>query len=82
MGYFMNTSSFHNQLLPYMQGSKVLAISRTAIKEVPVRYPSVGSEQHDIAVFFTTLDSLIELRTRQLEKLKALKSGCLQKMFV
>lgn len=82
MGYFMNTSSFHNQLLPYMQGSKVLAISRTAIKEVPVRYPSVDSEQHDIAVFFTTLDKLIGLRARQLEKLKALKSGCFQKMFV
>lgn len=39
-------------------------------------------EQHDIAMFFTTLDRLISLRARQLEKLKALKSGCLQKMFV
>ena len=39
-------------------------------------------EQHDIATFFTTLDRLISLRARQLEKLKSLKSGCLQKMFV
>jgi len=39
-------------------------------------------EQHDIAEFFMTLDRLISLRSRQLEKLKALKSGFLQKMFV
>lgn len=82
MGYFMNTSSFHNQLVPYMQGSKVLAISRTSIKEVPVRFPASISEQHDIAKFFLTLDRLIFLRARQLEKLKALKTGFLQKMFV
>ena len=82
MGYFMNTSSFHNQLVPYMQGSKVLAISRTSIKQVPVRFPITSSEQHDIAQFFLTLDRLISLRARQLEKLKALKTGFLQKMFV
>ena len=82
LGYFMNTSTFHNQLIPFMQGSKVLAISRASIKEVPVRYPSSSSEQHDIAEFFMTLDRLISLRSRQLEKLKALKSGFLQKMFV
>ena len=82
LGYFMNTSTFHNQLIPFMQGSKVLAISRASIKEVPVRYPSSSSEQHDIADFFMTLDRLISLRSRQLEKLKALKSGFLQKMFV
>ena len=40
------------------------------------------NEQHDIALFFLTLDHLISLRARQLEKLKALKTGFLQKMFV
>lgn len=40
------------------------------------------NEQHDIAQFFLTIDHLISLRTRQLEKLKALKAGFLQKMFV
>lgn len=82
MGFFMNSSTFHNQLRPYMQGSKVLAISKTSIKEIPVRFPHSAVEQHLIAQFFLTLDRLIFLRARQLEKLKALKTGFLQKMFV
>lgn len=40
------------------------------------------NEQRDIAQFFLTLDRLISLRSRQLEKLKAIKTGFLQKMFV
>lgn len=40
------------------------------------------NEQHDVAQFFRTLDHLISLRARQLEKLKAIKTGFLQKMFV
>lgn len=82
MGNFMNTSSFHDQLIPFMQGTKVLGISKTAISDIPVRYPSSLEEQSRISEFFTTLNSLITLRTQQLAKLKSLKTSCLQKMFV
>ncbi len=82
MGNFMNTSSFHDQLIPFMQGTKVLGISKTAISDIPVRYPSSLEEQSRISEFFATLNSLITLRTQQLAKLKSLKTSCLQKMFV
>ncbi len=40
LGYFMNQAIFHNQLLPFITGTKVSAISRTAIQNVKVLIPS------------------------------------------
>lgn len=42
--------------------------------------PSV-EEQTEIARYFSTLDSLIALHQRKLEKLQNMKKSCLQKMF-
>lgn len=42
--------------------------------------PSV-EEQTEIAKYFSTLDSLITLHQRKLEKLQNMKKSCLQKMF-
>ncbi len=39
-------------------------------------------EQHKIADFFSNLDSQITLQTQRLEKLKQIKSACLDNMFV
>ena len=40
LGYFLNSSVYHNQLLPLMQGIKVLSISKTAIGDTVIKYPS------------------------------------------
>jgi type I restriction enzyme S subunit len=47
--------------------------------EIPV--PSL-KEQRKIGIFLDSLDDLITLHQRELEKLQKLKSACLQKMFV
>ena len=39
-------------------------------------------EQNAIAGYFTNLDSQITLQTQLLEKLKQIKSACLDNMFV
>jgi type I restriction enzyme S subunit len=44
-------------------------------------YPS-KEEQSKIATFFASLDKQIALETQRLEKLKQIKSACLDKMFV
>lgn len=44
--------------------------------------PKTIEEQHKIVAFFYNLDSLISLQKQRLEKLKKLKSACLDKMFV
>ena len=85
LSHFFKTSLWHKfMLLNGNTGARYdrFSIRNTIFEEMPISKPHSELEQHDIALFFTTLDRLVSLRTRQLEKLKALKSGCLQKMFV
>lgn len=82
LGYYMNSASFHNQLLPLMQGIKVTSISKTALQNTDILYPESVTEQAAIGTYFRNLDNLITLHQRELEKLKNLKKACLEKMFV
>ena len=82
LGYFMNSHSFHDQLLPIMQGTKVLSVSKTALKEMYLLYPNELEEQQKIGNYFRKLDVLISQHAIQLDKLKQIKSACLEKMFV
>jgi type I restriction enzyme S subunit len=81
LGYFMNSFSFHNQLLRLMQGTKVLSISKAVLQDTNIYYPQDITEQSQIAAFFQHLDSLIALQGRELDKLKQIKKACLEKMF-
>ncbi len=82
LGYYLNSTAFHEQLVPLMQGTKVVSISKAALKSTFVRYPSDDKEQQKIGTFFRALDDLIALHQRELEKLKKIKQSCLEKMFV
>ncbi len=46
------------------------------------RVPYDSAEQQKIGTYFRTLDELISKHAIQLQKLKQLKSACLEKMFV
>ena len=67
LGFFLNSSSFHQQLLPLMQGTKVVSISKSSIKDRRVYFPSERKEQESIADFFSHLNSLLTLHQRQSE---------------
>ena len=82
LGYFMNSIAYHSQLLRLMQGTKVLSISKTAIKETFIYFPSEIDEQEKIGTYFQNLDKTISLHQTELEKLNNLKKACLEKMFV
>ena len=82
LGYFMNSPVFHNQLLRLMQGTKVSSISKSAIKDISIFFPSEKKEQNKIGAYFQNLDNLISLHQKELEKLKNIKKACLEKMFV
>ena len=43
--------------------------------------PSDPEEQQKIGTYFRTLDELISKHSTQLQKLKQIKSACLEKMF-
>lgn len=82
LGYYLNANAFHNQLLPLMQGTKVLSISKTVIRQTLIYFPTDKAEQQEIGTYFRTLDTLISKHAIQLQKLKQLKSACLERMFV
>ena len=81
LGYYMNSASFHNQLLPLMQGIKVTSISKTALQNTDILYPKSATEQVAIGKYFSHLDNLITLHQRKLDRLKNIKKSMLDKMF-
>ena len=82
LGYYLNSNAYHHQLLPLMQGIKVLSLSRSNIQKTSVSYPTAVKEQQLIAYYFRQLDNLITLHQRELEKLQNIKKSMLEKMFV
>ena len=81
LGYYMNSGSYHDQLLPLMQGIKVTSVSKSAIKETDISFPSDIAEQATIGRYFIQLDNLITLHQRKYEKLITVKKSMLEKLF-
>ncbi len=67
LGYYLNSNAYHHQLLPLMQGIKVLSLSRSNIQKTSVSYPTSVEEQQLIASYFNHLDNIITLHQRKLE---------------
>lgn len=82
LGYYMNSASYRNQLLPLMQGIKVTSISKTALQSTNILYPKSTTEQAAIGKYFHNLDHFITLHQRKCNKLQNMKKFMLQNMFV
>ena len=81
LGYFFNSTLFHDQLLPLIQGIKVSSISKRALfSETKVFYPSLP-EQRKIADFFTAIDDQINIEKERLTTMETIKKGLLQGLF-
>ena len=57
-------------------------INKDEIGKIDIFITNNDVEQQKIGAYFSTLDHLITLHQRELEKLKNLKKACLEKMFV
>ncbi|MGN9112616.1 restriction endonuclease subunit S [Lachnospiraceae bacterium HCP1S3_B8] len=82
LGYYMNSSAYHAQLIPLMQGIKVTSISKSALQDTNMIIPKSVDEQTIIGEYFSNLDHLITLHQRKCDKLKEMKKYMLQNMFV
>ncbi len=78
LGYYLNSNAYHHQLLPLMQGIKVLSLSRSNIQKTNVSYTTSVKEQQLIASYFSQLDNLITLHQRKLEQEKLKKKALMQ----
>ena len=79
LGYFMNHSLYHNQLLPLIHGTKVSSVSKNEILGTRVLVP-LKNEQTAIATALSDVDSLISALTKKIEKKKAIKQGLMQQL--
>ena len=81
--YFEQDTRLNNYLRPLVnKGAKnTLLISDTDALEGEVCLAPTFDEQKTIGQFFDTLDNLITLHQRKLEKLKLVKKSMLEKMF-
>ena len=81
LGYYLNSSAYHNHLIPLMQGIKVTSISKSAMQDTDIVYPKSVEEQGKIGDYFQSLDHLITLHQRKYNKLLNVKKSMLEKMF-
>ena len=79
LGFYINSSVFHNQLIPYITGIKVSSISKSNIVKTFISFPSF-EEQNKIGKMIELLDKKIELQQKKIEALKMYKKGLLQKI--
>lgn len=77
LGYWMNSNSYHDQLIALMTGIKVLSLSRSSFKQTKIMYPSLP-EQRAIATVLSDMDAEIANLEAKLKKMTLLKQGMMQ----
>lgn len=84
--YFFDTALWHKDVAERAaEGARnhgLLNIGANDFLDINIWSPQNIAEQQAIASYFTSLDKQITLQTQRLEKLKQIKSACLDKMFV
>lgn len=80
LGYYLNSNSYRQQVLPMVQGAKVSSISKGNLSKTNISFPSLP-EQTAIGSFFQDIDQLINLQQRKLEVLKEQKKTYLKLLF-
>lgn len=85
LSFFFQTRIWHKYM--FDNGNSGARFDRLSITDdmfgkMPIISPIDLAEQRQIASFFHSLDTQISLEAQRLEKLKQIKSACLDKMFV
>lgn len=84
--HFFDTNLWHKEVAERAaEGARnhgLLNIGANDFLDINIWKPESKDEQQAIASYFTSLDRQISLQSQRLEKLKQIKSACLDKMFV
>ena len=81
LGYYMNTPHYHKQLVPLMQGIKVLSISKGNISKTEISSPQTIAEQEKISRFLYLLDQRAAAQSKIIDALKKYKRGLQNRFF-
>jgi len=80
LGYYINSNEFHKQLIPLMQGIKVLGITKNNItKRTFIRYPDLNIQSKIVNIMECYSKKEI-LLLNQISKYEKLRYGLMQKL--
>lgn len=77
LGFYMNSEAYHKQLIPYIAGVKVMAISKSNIVKTYIAIPS-KAEQAAIVEILSTANHEIDLLQKSIEAEKQKKKALMQ----
>lgn len=77
LGYYMNSETYHKQLVPYIAGVKVMSISKGNIVKTHIFVPPI-EEQTAIAEVLSAADREIDLLRQDIEQEKQKKKALMQ----
>lgn len=80
LGYAFNSSQYHDQLLPHIQGTKVSSISKASVGKTYLCCPKDEKEQREIANALSDIDELISSLNKLIEKKKSIKLAVMQQL--
>ena len=81
LGYYMNSPYYHKQLIPLMQGVKVLSVSKSNIGNTLISAPVSYSEQEKIVDLLHLLDCRMRKQQEVIDSLKKYKRGVMRAIF-
>ena len=81
LAYMLRFSSMRKNITFLVQGISRYNISKNKMMDIEMPIPNI-EEQKQIGSYFRSLDNLITLHQRKLEKLKNIKKSMLEKMFI
>ena len=79
LGYYINSSDYHNQLLPLITGIKVSSISKAGFRQTVLRFPTLA-EQKAIAEVLADMDAEIAALEAKRAKYEQIKQGMMQEL--
>lgn len=77
LGYYMNSHLYHDQLLPYIHGTKVSSVSKGSLGDTVIIVPK-ASEQKRIVDALSDVDALISKLQKLIRKKKDVRQGTMQ----
>ena len=79
LGYYLNAACYHDQLIPYIVGTKVSSVSKASVAQTELVVPDY-EEQQAIAEILSDMDSEIEALEQKLAKYRQVKRGVMQQL--
>lgn len=79
LGYYMNSHLYHDQLLPYIHGTKVSSVSKGSLGDTVIVVPK-APEQKRIVDALSDVDALVVDLEKLIRKKKNIRQGTMQRV--